>query len=221
MSIVAARLEAPFADITDLSRRAGLTTTQLEALATAGAFDSFGLDRRQALWVAGSSERDDHLAGSTPNPAPPPLPGMTDVEVTLADLWATRIAPEVHPVEHLRAELTRAGIKSVGDLQHTETNRRVHVAGLVTHRQRPGTAGGVTFLNLEDETGMLNIVCSVGVMRAHRQAARNKVAVVVRGILEREEGATNLVADKVEGIDAVVPGAGAVLQARASSRDFR
>jgi error-prone DNA polymerase len=80
---------------------------------------------------------------------------------------------------------------------------------------------GVTFLNLEDETGMLNVVCSVGVMKAHRQAARNRVAVIVRGRLERNEGVTNLVADRVEPIDVVVPGAGAVLQARASSRDFR
>jgi error-prone DNA polymerase len=219
--IVAARQEAPFTEVTDLSRRAGLTSAQLEALATAGAFDSLGLDRRQALWVAGAAERSDHLAGSTPAPAPPPLPAMTDVELTLADLWATRISPERHPVEHLRAELTRAGIKSVGDLSTAEPNRRVHVAGLITHRQRPGTAGGTTFLNLEDETGMLNVVCSVGVMRAHRQAARNRVAVVVRGILEREEGAVNLIADRVEGIDVVVPGAGAVLQSRAASRDFR
>jgi error-prone DNA polymerase len=219
--IVAARDEAPFADVTDLSRRAGLTTAQLEALATAGAFDSMGLDRRQALWAAGAAERPDHLTGTTPAPAPPPLPAMSDVELTLADLWATRISPERHPVEHLRDELTRAGIRSVGDLQHAEPHRRVHVAGLVTHRQRPGTAGGVTFLNLEDETGMLNVVCSVGVMRAHRQAARNRVAVVVRGILEREEGAVNLIADRVEGIDMVVPGAEAVLQARAQSRDFR
>ena len=80
---------------------------------------------------------------------------------------------------------------------------------------------GVTFLNLEDETGMLNVVCSIGVMRTHRQAARNRVAVVVRGRLERNEGVTNLVADRVESLDVVVPGAGAVLQARASSRDFR
>ena len=219
--IVAARQDAPFTEVTDLSRRAGLTSTQLEALATAGAFDSLGLDRRQALWVAGAAERSDHLVGTTPAPAPPPLPAMTDVELTLADLWATRISPERHPVEHLREELTRAGIRSVGDLQTAEANRRVHVAGLITHRQRPGTAGGVTFLNLEDETGMLNVVCSVGVMRAHRHAARNRVAVVVRGILEREEGAVNLVADRVEGIDVVVPGAGAVLQSRAASRDFR
>jgi error-prone DNA polymerase len=68
---------------------------------------------------------------------------------------------------------------------------------------------------------MLNVVCSVGVMKAHRQAARNKVAVVIRGKLERNEGVTNLIADRVEPIDVVVPGAGGVRQARASSRDFR
>ncbi|GGF40376.1 error-prone DNA polymerase [Marmoricola endophyticus] len=219
--IVEARAQAPFTDVTDVSRRAGLTTTQLEALATAGAFDGLGLGRREALWVAGSAESADHLPGSTPAPPPPTLPGMSEAELTLADLQATRISPERHPVEHLRADLTRAGIRSVADLASTENHRRVHVAGLITHRQRPGTAQGVTFLNLEDETGMLNVVCSVGVMKVHRRAARDRVAVVVRGILEREEGATNLVADRVEGIDVVVPGAGRALQARAASRDFR
>jgi error-prone DNA polymerase len=146
---------------------------------------------------------------------------MSEPEITLADLWATGVSPERHPVEHLREDLRRAGVRSVADLATTESGRRVHVGGLVTHRQRPGTAMGVTFLNLEDETGMLNVVCSVGLMRAQRQAARNKVAVVIRGRLERNEGVTNLIADRVEGIDVIVPGAGAVLQARASSRDFR
>ncbi|MCY7396629.1 MAG: error-prone DNA polymerase [Nocardioides sp.] len=219
--IVAARSQAPFTDVTDLSRRAGLTSAQMEALATAGAFDSLGLDRRQALWSAGFAESADHVAGSTPAPAPPTLPAMSEVEVTLADLWATRVSPQRHPVEHLRDQLRQAGIRSIGDLQRSESGRRMHVAGLITHRQRPGTAGGVTFLNLEDETGMLNVICSVGVMRAHRQAARNRVAVVVRGMLERNEGAVNLVADRVQALDTVVPGAGAVLQTRQSSRDFR
>jgi error-prone DNA polymerase len=219
--IVAARAQAPFADVTDLSRRAGLTVTQLEALSTAGAFASFGLDRRQALWSAGAAERDDQVAGTTPAPPPPMLPGMSEVELTLADLWATGVSPERHPVEHLRETLRTVGIRSIGDLQTTEPGRRVHVAGLITHRQRPGTAMGTTFLNLEDETGMLNVVCSVGVMKAHRRAARHQVAVVVRGLLERSEGATNLIADGVSSLDDVVPGAGAVLQARQRSRDFR
>ena len=146
---------------------------------------------------------------------------MSGPEITLADLWATGVSPERHPIEHLRDDLRRAGVRSVAELATAEAGRRVHVGGLITHRQRPGTAMGVTFLNLEDETGMLNVVCSVGVMKAHRQAARNKVAVIIRGRLERNEGVTNLLADRVEGIDVVVPGAGAVLQARASSRDFR
>jgi error-prone DNA polymerase len=219
--IVSAREEAPFTGITDLSRRADLSPAQLEALATAGAFDAWGLDRREALWAAGFAERDAHLPGTTPAPAAPTLPGMSDPEITLADLWATGISPERHPMEHLRDDLRRAGVRSIAELATTEPGRRVHVGGLVTHRQRPSTAMGVTFLNPEDETGMLNIVCSVGVMRVHRQAARNRVAVVVRGRLERNEGATNLIADRVEGIDVVVPGAGAVLQARAASRDFR
>jgi error-prone DNA polymerase len=219
--IVAARAESPFRDATDLSRRAGLTSEQLEALATAGAFDCFGLGRREALWAAGFAESAEHLAGSTPAPPAPTLPGMLPEEITLADLWATGTSPGGHPFEHLRDDLRRAGVRSVGDLQTTEPGRRVHVAGLVTHRQRPGTAMGVTFLNLEDETGMLNVVCSVGVMKVHRQAARNRVAVVVRGILERNEGVTNLVADKVVALDTMLPGAGSALQVRQSSRDFR
>ncbi|MCW2868587.1 MAG: error-prone polymerase, DnaE-like protein, partial [Marmoricola sp.] len=219
--IVAAREQAPFTGVTDLSRRADLTTSQLEALATAGAFDAWGLSRREALWAAGSAEGAEHLPGTTPAPAAPTLPGLSEPEITLADLWATGVSPERHPVEHLREELRRAGVRSIADLATTESGRRVLVGGLVTHRQRPGTAMGVTFLNLEDETGMLNVVCSIGVMKVHRQAARNRVAVVVRGRLERNEGVVNLVADRVEGIDVVVPGAGAVLQARAASRDFR
>ena len=219
--IVAARGVTSYDDLRDLSRRAGLSAAQLEALATAGAFDGFGLDRRQALWMAGHAESDDQLQGSTPAPPPPTLPGMSPMEVTLADLWATRISTDVHPIQHYREILVAAGVKAVGDLATTEAGRRVHVAGLVTHRQRPGTAGGVTFLNLEDETGMLNVVCSQGVMRIYRQAARNKVAVVIRGRVERQDGVTNLLADRVESIDVVLPGTGDALQARQSSRDFR
>ncbi|QYJ05127.1 error-prone DNA polymerase [Nocardioides panacisoli] len=218
--IVAEREVAAYVDITDLSRRVGLTSTHLEALATAGAFDGFGLDRRSALWMAGYAETDAQLPGSTPRPASPELPGLSGEQLTLADLWATNISPEVHPMEHLREDLATAGVLSVADLQHTEAGKRVRVAGMVTHRQRPGTAMGITFLNVEDETGMLNVVCSVGVMSVHRQAARNRVAVVVRGKLEREEGVVNLVADRVDPIESVVTGASGTLQQQ-RSRDFR
>jgi error-prone DNA polymerase len=213
--------ERPYADITELSRKAGLTTTQLESLATAGAFDGFGLDRREALWMSGYAESAGQLPGSTPTPPPPTLPGMSEEELTLADLWATKISPERHPIEHFRADLEKAGILPITTLWQSEPGRRVKVAGLITHRQRPGTAMGITFLNLEDETGMLNVICSQGVMRAHRQAARNRVAVIIRGKLERDDGVVNLVADQVLPLDVLVPGAGSALQVRQTSRDFR
>ncbi|MBC9735531.1 error-prone DNA polymerase [Nocardioides marmotae] len=219
--IVAARAERPFRDQVDLSRRAGLDTRQLEALATAGVFDSSGLTRRQALWNAGWTEQEDQLEGVRASGAAPMLPDMDEVEVTMADLWATGVTTDSHPFGHLRDQLRRAGIRSVADLAATEANRRISVAGLVTHRQRPGTAGGVTFLNLEDETGMLNVICTVGVWRRHRKAAAGSAAVVIRGMLEREDGATNLVADKISSLEELHPEAGRALRDKHRSRDFR
>lgn len=219
--IVAARTERPFADQVDLSRRAGLDVRQLEALATAGVFESSGLTRREALWNAGWTESPDHLEGLRVNGPAPELPELDGVEVTLADLWATSITTDHHPFEHLRDRLRRAGIRSVGDLATAEPNRRISVAGLVTHRQRPGTASGITFLNLEDETGMLNVVCSVGVWRRHRRVASSGAAMIIRGILERQDGVTNLIADRLGHLDELHPSAGEMLRARHHSRDFR
>ena len=222
--IVAARAERPFADQVDLSRRAGLDARQLEALATAGvfgeAFPSGPLSRRQALWNAGWTESEEHLEGVRVAGPAPMLPEMDDVEVTMSDLWATGITPAQHPFGHLRDRLRAAGIRSVADTVTTEPGRRVHVAGLVTHRQRPGTAGGVTFLNLEDETGMLNVICTVGVWRRYRAVANSAAGMVIRGILERQDGVTNLVADRLAPLEAVHPEAGQALRARHRSRDF-
>jgi error-prone DNA polymerase len=222
--IVAARAERPFADQVDLSRRARLDARQLEALATAGVFeDAFAgvrMSRRQALWNAGWTEGEEHLEGVRVAGPAPMLPEMEDVEVTMADLWATGITPAAHPFAHLRDLLRDAGIKSVADCATSEPNRRVHVAGLVTHRQRPGTAGGVTFLNLEDETGMLNVVCTVGVWRRYRATAASAAGMIIRGILERQDGVTNLVADRLAPVEDVYPQAGQALRARHRSRDF-
>lgn len=219
--IVAARAERPFTDQADLSRRARLDARQLEALATAGVLDdAFGVSRRQALWSAGWTESDQHLEGIRVGGDAPMLPDMDVVETTMADLWATGITPEVHPVGLLRDALRAGGIMSVADTATAEAGRRVHVAGLVTHRQRPGTAGGVTFLNLEDETGMLNVVCTVGVWRRYRQVAASSAGMVIRGLLERQDGVTNLVADRLAPLEEVHPSAGRALRSRHRSRDF-
>ncbi|GAA2517407.1 error-prone DNA polymerase [Pilimelia columellifera] len=206
------RARGPFRDLADVSRRTGASSAALEALATADAFAGFGLSRRQALWLAGSAaqERVGRLALGTPEP--PTLPGMSDLEALVADVWATGMAPDTHPVAFLREELTRSEATPVARLAELPSGARVRVGGLVTHRQRPATAGGITFLNLEDETGMLNVVCSPGLWRRRRQVARSSGALVVRGRLEKHESVINLVADE---LTALTP------PARVTSRDFR
>jgi error-prone DNA polymerase len=219
--IVAEREQAPFVDVNDVIRRTRLTVAQTEALATAGAFDSFGLTRRQALWQAGYSDTRDTLPGSAIDAAPPTLPGMTPVELTLADIWATTISPDKHPMAHVRPLMDASEILPVIALGPDHDGRRVRVAGLVTHRQRPSTAGGVTFLNLEDETGMLNVVCAQSLWQRFRRLARQANGLIVRGVIEHRDGVTNLVADRLEPLSAANPAVGAALPARYRARDFR
>ncbi|MBA8795124.1 error-prone DNA polymerase [Friedmanniella endophytica] len=219
--IVAERERAPFTSITDLVRRTGLSVKQTEALATAGAFDGFGISRRQALWSAGYTDSPDQLEGTAIDAPAPELPGMTAIETTLADLWATSVSPDEHPMAHLRTVLDRHQVVRVGELGPRHDTCRVRVAGLVTHRQRPGTAGGVTFLNLEDETGMLNVVCSAALWSRYRRVARNSAGMIIRGVIEHKEGVTNLVADRLDRLSGVYPEVASMLPARHASRDFR
>src|SRR6185437_7760588 len=164
------RAGGPYRDMVDLARRARLTTAHLEALATADAFASFGLTRRQALWAAGAAaqERDGRLPGTTPGIDAPTLPGMGAVDELVADVWATGLSPDTHPVQFARDELHRLGALPVAALTDVVDKTRVLVGGIVTHRQRPATASGVTFINLEDETGMLNVTCSPGLFHKYR-----------------------------------------------------
>src|SRR5690606_14309499 len=106
----------------------------------------------------------------------------------------------------------RAGVITVAEAMRADAGRRVAVAGVVTHRQRPGTAQGVTFLSLEDETGLLNVICSAGLWHRFRGVARSAAAMVVRGQLERADGATNLVAEHLAPLSLQVP---------SRSRDYR
>ena len=219
--VVAARRERPFTSMADVSRRTGLTVAQMEALATAGAFDALGVSRRQALWNAGYTDAPDRLEGTAVGVEAPTLPGMSEVELTLADLWATRVSPEDHPFVHLRPLLASEGVLSVEQCPGLESGRRARVAGLVTHKQRPYTASGVTFLNLEDETGMLNVVVFSGVWQQYRRVLRNASGIVVRGTVENVEGATNLVAETIEPVESLYPDAAGAVPRGHRSRDFR
>lgn len=214
--IVAEReARGPYRDMADLSRRAALNAEQLEALAAAGAFTGFGLQRREALWLAGEAaqDREEYLAGSVVVVQPPLLPMLSPAEQVVYDLWATGISPDDHPIRHVREHLDERGVVRIDRLRQAESGRRIEVGGVVTHRQRPATASGITFMNLEDESGTLNVIAGVGVWNRYRRIAREAPAMIVRGILERSpEGVVNLVADRFERLTTSAP---------TRSRDFR
>ncbi|WP_426326022.1 error-prone DNA polymerase [Microbacterium sp. E-13] len=200
--IVAAReAEGAFRDLRDLVRRTSITAVQVEALATAGAFECLGLSRREGIWLAGSAAQDrpEFLPDSLIAVQPPLFADPTSYERLAADLWATGISTDDHPITHYRSALDARGVLTSRELRSHDVGRRVEVAGLVTHRQRPATASGITFLNLEDEQGLVNIVCSLGVWNRYRRVVRDSPALIARGILERSaEGVTNLLADRFE-----------------------
>lgn len=202
LRIVAERdAQGPFRDMRDLVRRCDLTVAQLEALATAGAFDCFGLTRREALWSAGTAAQDraEFLPDTVMAVQPPLFPDPSSYETLAADLWATGISTDDHPLTHYRHVLDARGVLTSREMRAHESGRRIEVAGLVTHRQRPATASGITFLNLEDEHGLVNVICSTGVWNRYRRVVRDSPALIVRGMLERSvEGVTNLVADAFE-----------------------
>ncbi|MCP9620886.1 error-prone DNA polymerase [Nocardia otitidiscaviarum] len=213
--IVAARLsDGPYRSFLDLTNRVELTVPQAESLATAGALGSLDITRRQALWAAGAAagERPDRLPGTGAATAAPALPGMSELELAAADVWATGVSPGSYPTEFLRPRLDALGVVPAARLADIRDGTRVLVGGAVTHRQRPATAGGVTFLNLEDETGMVNVVCSVGLWTRYRRLAQSAPALLIRGRVQNAEGAITVVADHLQRMD---------LRIEAKSRDFR
>ncbi len=204
----------PYHSMEDFARRTSLTVPALEALATAGAFGCFGLSRRAALWAAGAAAgiADGQLPGTTIGMTAPPLPEMTPAEVTFADMWATGTYGGTHPIAHIRAGLAERGVSTAEDLKDARNGTVITVGGLVTHRQQPGTARGVVFLSLEDETGMANVICPPDVWQRHRRLGVNASALLVSGRVERLDGAVSLLATGLRKLRVV---------AAARSRDFR
>jgi error-prone DNA polymerase len=216
-AIVAARTaDGPFTSMADLARRVGLSADQVEALATAGAFDSLGVGRRDALWGAGAAAtaRPGQLDLITfDETAPPQLPAMTEPEQLIADMWATSMTPDLYPTALIRPRLDALGIITSRGLRALQNHTRVTVGGVVTHRQRPATAHGVTFLNLEDETGMVNVIVEETVWQRHRRVVRDSGGLLIRGMLEHtRDGVINVVAERIERLH---------LGLHTRSRDFR
>src|SRR5699024_7634179 len=220
--IVAAREERALVDLADLTRRVRLSTAQLEALATAGALADLGYQRREGIWASGALAAEsgrrhgqwiqEPLPLTATGTTPPALPAMDTLEEAVADVWATGVSTDSFPTPFRRQELDSRGALPVAQVPGAGAGKRIWVAGAVTHRQRPGTAAGVTFLALEDETGILNVICSAGLWQRYRKVVRSSAALVVRGTVESADGVTNLMADRVQALSLRVPSA---------SRDFR
>ncbi len=193
------RAEQPFTGLEDFTRRTGAPTDALENLATAGAFECFGRTRRSALWAAGAlrDARPDKLPGMVTGADAPMLPGMNEVEEVAADLWSTGLSAARHPTEFVREQLTERGVVTAETLRELPDRTIVDVAGVVTHRQQPSTAKGVVFINLEDETGLVNVICTPDVWKRFRKVARTAPALEIHGVLERYQGVINVLARRI------------------------
>ena len=201
-----------YLSLLDLTGRVQLSVPQTESLATAGAFGCFDVTRREALWSAGAAaaERPDRLPGSPLTV--PTLPGMSDMELAAADVWATGVSPDSYPTQFLRTDLDALGVTPAQGLLLVPDGSRVLIAGAVTHRQRPATARGVTFVNIEDETGMVNVLCTPGLWARYRRVAQSASALLIRGQVQNASGAVTVLAERMRPI---------ALAVGSRSRDFR
>jgi error-prone DNA polymerase len=185
-AIETARTESPFSSLDDLMRRAALKKNEVEALAEAGALEDLVNGRRHALWKA-RAPRTSGLFARTPVEEPEvSLPPLRPTEQLLLDYGRKGLSVEDHPMRHLRERLRRQRVVTAAELQRLPQGKRVRVAGLVLSRQRPGTASGVVFVTLEDETGFANLILYSRVFDAHYLAARHATLLLAAGKVERQ-----------------------------------
>jgi error-prone DNA polymerase len=193
----------PFTSTGDLARRAALQRDELEALAHAGALAGFGLTRRQALWQVAAVERDatSLLARVRPPRPQAPLPSMSAFEEMAADYATTRLTTGPHVMTHFRERLRADGVVATEELARLRHGARVRVAGHVIVRQRPGTAKGMCFLTLEDETGTANAFLTPPTYERWRVLLNTSPLIEVDGPLEHREGVSHVRVERLRRID--------------------
>jgi len=192
--------ERPFTSADDLVQRAGLRSDELARLAELGALGSLGLERRAALWEVERAARPSgplYRALETP-PEPSPLSPMTTTEAMVTDYEGSGLTLGPHPMTFHRARLVREGVARAADLPGMKDGRPLRVAGAVVVRQRPGTAKGFVFLNLEDETGLVNVVVPPPLFHRHRLTLVNEPFLLIAGVLEHREGVISVRAGRIE-----------------------
>ena len=191
----------PFADLADLKTRARLDAGTMRKLAAADAMRSMALDRRQALWDARAlrdapdlplfAEKDEGEELRFD------LPQMPVCEHVVADYQTTRLSLKAHPMSFLRRSMVRQGYVTCASLDQMRNGQRVKLAGIVLIRQRPGSAKGVCFITLEDETGIANLVAWPKVMEAFRKVIMRARVFDLRGYVQRSEDVIHVVAQQL------------------------
>lgn len=203
--IVAARNRRPFTSLEDFARDTGLPKRALILLADADAFRSLGLDRREALWQVRRLPDDVPLplfeaatAREQPDEHAKPLPLMPRAEQVVADYQTIRLSLKGHPMEFLREMFSRERVVACKEISHENERRRVRCAGVVLVRQRPGSASGVVFMTLEDETGIANVVVWPKIMEQYRKEVMGARLVLVEGYIQSSpEKVTHLIAQRM------------------------
>ncbi len=212
--IVAARSQRPFVDIADLCLRADLDAKARTALAEADALRALAGHRNAARWAVSGIERRLPLLPGSPDEAPVTLPAPRRGEELLADYGSTGLTLREHPMALLRPQMTARRILGLQALRGRRHGSGVHVAGLVTQRQRPATAKGTIFVTLEDEAGMINVIVWPKLALRRRRALLESRLLAVRGRWERVDGVEHLIAGDLEDLS------GLLGEMRLPSRDF-
>jgi len=201
--IEAERIASAFSSLADFVRRTDLRRDELEALAHAGALGGFGRERRDALWqLARLDTRPQSLFCRADGGAEErsPLPAMLPLEETVADYTGTGMTVGPHLLTHLRGELRERGVLSAVELRSARNRSRVRIAGHVIVRQRPGTAKGLLFLTLEDETGTANAVIMPDVFEKHRALLHGAPVLLVEGPLQNVDGVIHVRGQRFEAL---------------------
>ena len=196
--LIAARLQRPFDDVDDLARRAELSVIELDALAAADALSSIAGHRRQARWVAASHRLERDLMREAPIDEPmPQLPPATEGREIVDDYASTGFTLRRHPLALLRPRLSRMKLSSAAALRDLPDGRLVRTTGIVTMRQRPGTAKGTIFVTLEDETGVINVIVWERVVQTQRRPLLSASLLTVHGVWQKQGEVRHVVANRL------------------------
>lgn len=202
-ALVAARTR-PFDNVEDLRRRTRIHKRGMEILANADAFRSCGQDRRAALWDAKAIRSGPELPLFAHEEAPDVgaepvhiLPQMPMREQVVADYQTARLSLKAHPIRFMRRAMARGGYTAAADLRARRFNEKVAVAGLVLIRQKPGSAKGVCFITLEDETGVVNIVVWPTLFAQFRKAIMGARLMAVKGHVQYDDAVIHVVAHEI------------------------